>query len=292
MKRTAKWLHACWLALVAWIGRVFRFGRNGGKAAEIAMGAEAAKKIDPPEREFPEADKVPEDNNEEYALGEADEIRRPGSGGAEAGEQGVDREDAPEADNECMAEAGGDVVGAETGTDPRLVLEALLFQSDEPLEERDIQAHLGTSVAILPLLESLQEDYSKRGIRLERSERRWAFRTAPEVAPLMTRREERPKRLSRAALETLAIIAYQQPVTRAEIEAVRGVPVSSGTLDLLVDAGWVAPRGRKEAPGRPVMWGTTPDFLDHFALAALEDLPRLDELEGAGLFKPLHGDSG
>ena len=108
----------------------------------------------------------------------------------------------------------------------------------------------------------------------------------------MTRREERPKRLSRAALETLAIIAYQQPVTRAEIEAVRGVPVSSGTLDLLVDAGWVAPRGRKEAPGRPVMWGTTPDFLDHFALAALEDLPRLDELEGAGLFKPLHGDSG
>ncbi|MCB1969643.1 MAG: SMC-Scp complex subunit ScpB [Geminicoccaceae bacterium] len=192
---------------------------------------------------------------------------------------------------ELLSEAKEQTEDGKADIEPRFILEALLFQSDEPLEEKVIQAHLGPSVAILPLLEQLRKEYEGRGIRLERSERRWAFRTCAEVAPFMTRSEERPKRLSRAALETLAIIAYQQPVTRAEVEAVRGVPVSSGTLDLLVDAGWVTPKGRKEAPGRPVMWGTTPDFLDYFALSALEDLPRLDELEGAGLFKPLREDS-
>ena len=175
--------------------------------------------------------------------------------------------------------------------DPKLILEALLFQAEEPLEEKDLQAHLGAAVPVEPLLEALRADYAERGVRLEQSGRHWAFRTSPDVAPLMTRDQERPRRLSRAALETLAIIAYQQPVTRAEIEAVRGVPVSSGTLDLLVDTGWVTPRGRKDAPGRPVMWGTTPGFLDHFALGSLDELPRLDELEGAGLFKPLREDS-
>ena len=131
---------------------------------------------------------------------------------------------------------------------------------------------------------SCRQDYAERGVRLERHGRAWAFRTAPEVAPLLQRTRVQGRKLSRAALETLAVIAYQQPVTRAEIEAVRGVALGQGTLDILVEAGWVAPKGRREAPGRPVTWVTTPAFLDHFALASLDDLPRLDELEGASLF--------
>ena len=165
------------------------------------------------------------------------------------------------------------------------ILEAWLFAAAEPLDEATLQAHLGD--AQLPeLLAELRQDYADRGVRLEHQGRAWVFRTAPEVAPLLQRTREQPRRLSRAALETLAVVAYQQPVTRAEIEAARGVALSQGTLDLLVEAGWVAPKGRREAPGRPVTWVTTPAFLDHFALASLDDLPRLDELEGASLFNP------
>ena len=165
------------------------------------------------------------------------------------------------------------------------VLEALLFAAAEPLEEAALQAHLG-EVHAAELLDELQRDYSERGVRLERQGRAWAFRTAPEVAPLLQRSRVQSRKLSRAAMETLAVIAYQQPVTRAEIEAARGVALGQGTLDLLVEAGWVAPKGRREAPGRPVTWVTTPAFLDQFALASLDDLPRLDELEGASLFNP------
>ena len=126
-----------------------------------------------------------------------------------------------------------------------------------------------------------------RGVRLERQGRAWAFRTAPEVAPLAAAQLGCSRASCRAPrMETLAIIAYQQPVTRAEIETVRGVALGQGTLDLLVEAGWVAPKGRREAPGRPVTWVTTPAFLDQFALGSLDDLPRLDELEGASLFNP------
>jgi segregation and condensation protein B len=169
---------------------------------------------------------------------------------------------------------------------PKHVLEALLFASEEPLEEADLQAHLGAEAHVADLLAELQQDYAGRGVRLERQGRAWAFRTAPEVAPHLQRTRLQPRKLSRAALETLAIIAYQQPVTRAEIEVVRGVAVGQGTLDILVEAGWVLPKGRREAPGRPVTWVTTQAFLDHFALASLDDLPRLDELEGASLFNP------
>lgn len=172
-----------------------------------------------------------------------------------------------------------------SGPSAKQVLEALLFAAAEPLEEAALQAHLGD--AQLPeLLAELRQDYAERGVRLERQGRAWAFRTAPEVAPLLQRTRVQQRRLSRAALETLAVVAYQQPVTRAEIEAARGVALGQGTLDLLVEAGWVAPKGRREAPGRPVTWVTTPAFLDHFALASLDDLPRLDELEGASLFSP------
>jgi segregation and condensation protein B len=169
---------------------------------------------------------------------------------------------------------------------PKHVLEAILFAAEEPLDETALQAHLAGDRHVADLLAELQADYAGRGVRLERQGRAWAFRTAPEVAPHLQRTRLQARKLSRAALETLAIIAYQQPVTRAEIEVVRGVSLGQGTLDLLVEAGWVAPKGRREAPGRPVTWVTTPAFLDHFALASLEDLPRLDELEGASLFNP------
>ena len=167
----------------------------------------------------------------------------------------------------------------------RLVIEALLFQSAEPLDEAVLQAHVKDGRSIRDVLDALRLDYAGRGIRLERHGRCWAFRTAPEVTPHLERSEARRRKLSKAALETLAIIAYQQPVTRAEIEAVRGVPVAKGTLDQLVEAGWVMPKGRREVPGRPVTWVTTTAFLDQFGLAALDDLPRLDELEAAGLFR-------
>jgi segregation and condensation protein B len=167
----------------------------------------------------------------------------------------------------------------------KLVVEALLFQSAEPLDEALLQAHVRDGRQVRDVLAELAADYAGRGIRLERHGRRWAFRTAAEVTPHLERSEARRRRLSKAAMETLAIIAYQQPVTRAEVEAVRGVPVAKGTLDQLMEAGWVMPKGRREVPGRPVTWVTTAMFLDHFGLAALDDLPRLDELEAAGLFR-------
>jgi segregation and condensation protein B len=176
-----------------------------------------------------------------------------------------------------------------TGPDPKNLLEAILFAAEEPIEEAALQAHLGAAVPVVDLLAELERDYAARGVRLERQGRAWALRTAAELAPHLQRTRQQARKLSRAALETLAIVAYQQPVTRAEIEAVRGVTVGQGTLDLLVEAGWVAPKGRRETPGRPVTWVTTPAFLDHFALSSLDDLPRLEELEGASLFNPPAG---
>ena len=173
-----------------------------------------------------------------------------------------------------------------TGCDPKRLLEALLFATAEPVEESALEAHLGVA-SVAPILAELERDYTERGVRLGRHGSRWAFRTAPDLAPHLRRVEQRVRPLGRAALETLAVIAYQQPVTRAEIEAVRGVAVTRGTLDLLIEAGWVKPKGRRDTPGRPVTWVTTPAFLDHFDLGSLDDLPRLEELEGADLFKPL-----
>ncbi len=169
--------------------------------------------------------------------------------------------------------------------DPRFIVEALLFASSEPLSESEIQAVLGGLGTARDCLERLRLDYAGRGVRLERQSRGWALRTAPELAPHLTRVVRPTRRLGKAALEALAIVAYQQPVTRAEIEAARGVTLAKGTLDVLVEAGFVAPRGRRETPGRPVTWVTTPAFLDHFGLASLGDLPRLEELEAAGLFR-------
>jgi segregation and condensation protein B len=179
-------------------------------------------------------------------------------------------------------------VTADAPPDPKRLLEATLFAAAEPLPEAELQARIGgtaAGAAVADLLAELAQDYEGRGVRLERLGDAWALRTAPDLAPHLAVVRVQERRLSRAALETLAVIAYRQPVTRAEVEAVRGVAVAKGTLDLLVEQGWVAPRGRRDAPGRPVTWVTTPAFLDHFGLASLDDLPRLDELEGASLFE-------
>jgi segregation and condensation protein B len=168
------------------------------------------------------------------------------------------------------------------------VAEAVLFAAEEPLDEPTIQEHLSGLPEPVPhaadVLSDLAADYAGRGVRLEQRGGRWAFRTDPELAPYLERYRRRTRKLSPAALETLAIIAYHQPVTRAEVEDIRGVSVSGGTLDLLVETGWVASQGRKAKPGKPVTWVTTPAFLDHFDLKSLDDLPRIEELTEPGLF--------
>ena len=163
------------------------------------------------------------------------------------------------------------------------IVEALLFAAKEPLDPGTIQAHLPGGLHAADLLDELMRDYEARGVRLERHGTRFAFRTAPDLAPYLEREQVQSRRLSKAALETLAIIVYHQPVTRAEIEEIRGVSLSKGTLDLLLETGWVQPRGRREAPGRPVTWVTTQTFLDHFDLSSLDDLPRIEELLQVGL---------
>ncbi len=163
------------------------------------------------------------------------------------------------------------------------LLEALLFAAAEPLDEETMSRHLGETADLPALLGELAESYGGRGVNLVRLAGGWGFRTAPDLAPKL--RLERPvaRKLSRAAVETLAIIAYHQPVTRGEIEQIRGVALGKGTIDVLMEAGWVRPKGRRATPGRPLLWGTTPGFLVHFGLASVSDLPGIDELRAAGL---------
>ena len=163
--------------------------------------------------------------------------------------------------------------------------EALLFAAAEPLDEASIAARLPEDADVAAILARLSERYADRGVHLVRVAGKWALRTAPDLAFLLKREVETVRRLSRAAVETLAIIAYHQPVTRAEIEEIRGVGLSRGTLDRLMEAQWVRPVGRRRTPGRPVTYGTSEGFLDHFGLAAIEDLPGLDELNAAGLLE-------
>lgn len=163
------------------------------------------------------------------------------------------------------------------------MLEALLFASPEPVPERDLAQRLPEGSNIAALLDELRQEYEGRGVNLTRIDDRWAFRTSSDLSYLLRDEVEEQKKLSRVALETLAIIAYHQPVTRAEIEEVRGVSISRGTLDVLLETGWIKLRGRRRTPGRPVTFGTTPQFLDHFDLEQVGDLPGLAELKGAGL---------
>ncbi len=163
------------------------------------------------------------------------------------------------------------------------IVEAVLFAAEEPLDLHTLQAHLPGELHARDVVDLLAEDYRERGIKLEQHGGRYALRTAPDIAPYLQRETVQSRRLSRAALETLAIIAYHQPITRAEIEEVRGVSTNKGTLDLLIETGWVQPKGRRETPGRPVTWVTTSTFLDHLDLSHLDDLPRIEELMQVGL---------
>jgi len=163
------------------------------------------------------------------------------------------------------------------------ILEAVLFASSEPLTPEQIAPHLGQGADVTALLEQLAERYRGRGVNLVRRGEGWAFRTADDLQFLLRREETESRQLSRAALEVLAIIAYHQPCTRAEIEEVRGVASGGGTFDVLMQTGWVRMRGRRRTPGRPVTYGTTDAFLDHFGLESITDLPGLEELKGSGL---------
>ena len=163
------------------------------------------------------------------------------------------------------------------------IIEALLFAAEEPLDEKALCEHLHDEDDVSALLNELQGLYAGRGINLIKVAGKWQFRTAEDLSFLLERHAKEQRRLSKAALETLAIIAYHQPVTRAEIEEIRGVQTSSGTLDVLMEMNWVRPRGRRRAPGRPITYGTTPVFLEHFSLDSVKDLPGLSELKGAGL---------
>jgi segregation and condensation protein B len=163
------------------------------------------------------------------------------------------------------------------------LLEAMLFASAEPLAEQDLAARLPQGVDVHAALARLQEDYAPRGVNLVRINGKWTFRTATDLSWLLSKETVETRKLSRAAIETLAIIAYHQPVTRSEIEDIRGVTTSKGSVDVLLETGWIRPRGRRKAPGRPVTYGTSEAFLSHFGLDAIGHLPGLDELKGSGL---------
>jgi segregation and condensation protein B len=163
------------------------------------------------------------------------------------------------------------------------IVEALLFAASEPLDEAALARHFVEGEDVRVLLEELQGIYAGRGVNLVRVAGKWAFRTADDLSFLLEKHAVEQRRLSRAALETLAIVAYHQPVTRAEIEEIRGVSTSKGTIDVLLETGWIKLRGRRRAPGRPVTYGTTASFLEHFGFDQIQDLPGLNELKGAGL---------
>lgn len=165
-------------------------------------------------------------------------------------------------------------------------VEATLFASEEPMTAEQISAHL-EGAEVREALRELEAFYAGRGIKLVERGKRWQFQTAPDLAHLLRREKEQLRRLSRAATEVLAIVAYHEPVSRAEIESIRGVQTSAGTLDVLMEAGWVRVAGRREVPGRPVIYATTPEFLMHFGLSSRKDLPGIDELKAAGLLDPV-----
>ena len=188
--------------------------------------------------------------------------------------------------NEPASNQESDVAGEGAARPEELrLIEALLFASAEPLDEATLAKALPEGVNVKQTLGLLKEEYATRGVNLVRVGRKWTFRTADDLSWLMTKQVIETRKLSRAAIETLAIVAYHQPVTRAEIEEIRGVQAAAGTLDVLLKTGWIRPRGRRKAPGRPITYGTTEAFLSHFGLEEVGDLPGLDELKGAGLLE-------
>ena len=172
-------------------------------------------------------------------------------------------------------------------SDAERAVEATLFAAAEPMSAADIALYVGESVDVKAALAALESHYAGRGVELVERGGRWHFQTAADLAHILRREREESRKLSRAAVETLAIIAYHEPVSRAEIEAIRGVQISRGTLDVLMEAGWVRPAGRREVPGRPLTYATTQSFLTHFGLESRRDLPGIDDLKAAGLLDPL-----
>ena len=170
-------------------------------------------------------------------------------------------------------------------------IEAILFAASEPLDVETIESKISKKVNVQKTLEKIQNTYSNRGINLLCISKRWSFRTAENLSALMSQQKSVEKKLSRAAIETLAIIVYHQPVTRAEIEEIRGVAFGTNTLEILMELNWVKPQGRKEVPGKPIQYGTTDEFLNHFTLKKLSDLPTVDELGSAGLIDSSSVDS-
>ncbi|WP_298394776.1 SMC-Scp complex subunit ScpB [Sphingobium sp.] len=166
-------------------------------------------------------------------------------------------------------------------------VEAALFVAETPLTPAEIRLHVGEGGNLDSALRVIAADYAGRGVNLVERGGRWHFQTAPDLAHILRREKDEPRKLSRAAMETLAIIAYHEPVSRAEIEAIRGVQVAKGTLDVLMEAGWVRPAGRREVPGRPLIYATTVEFLTHFGLSSRRDLPGMDDLRAAGLLDPV-----
>ena len=170
-------------------------------------------------------------------------------------------------------------------------IEALVFAAAEPLDVDTIESKISKKVNVLNTLKKIQETYSNRGINLVCISKKWSFRTAQNLSSLMSQQKSVEKKLSKAAIETLAIIVYHQPVTRTEIEEIRGVAFGTNTLEILMELNWVKPQGRKEVPGKPIQYGTTEDFLSHFSLQKLSDLPTVDELGSAGLIDSTDLDS-
>lgn len=166
-------------------------------------------------------------------------------------------------------------------------VEAVLFAAEQPLGVAEIRAYVGDGFDLASVLSALAETYAGRGIELVERGGRWHFQTAPDLANFLRRDREDSRKLSRAGIETLAIIAYHEPVTRAEIESIRGVQISKGTLDVLMETGWIRPAGRREIPGRPLTYATTAEFLTHFGLSSRRDLPGIDDLRAAGLLDPV-----
>ena len=170
-------------------------------------------------------------------------------------------------------------------------VEAIVFAAAEPLDVETIESKISKKINVLNTLKKIQETYSNRGINLVCISKKWSFRTAQNLSSLMSQQKSVEKKLSKAAIETLAIIVYHQPVTRAEIEEIRGVAFGTNTLEILMELNWVKPQGRKDVPGKPIQYGTTEDFLSHFSLQKLSDLPTVDELGSAGLIDTAELDS-
>jgi segregation and condensation protein B len=190
-----------------------------------------------------------------------------------------------ETETECETEATSEPE-IDVRADQLRLLEALLFASAAPLDEESIALRLPQGSDVPGLIAELSAHYTGRGVNVVRIAGGWTLRTAPDLGPRLKLEQTVTRKLSRAAIETLAIVAYHQPVTRGEIEEIRGVIVSSGTLDVLMEAGWIMPKGRRETPGRPVTWVTTDQFLTHFGLADRRDLPGIEELKATGLIGP------